>query len=136
MKNKIIYFIILAVGVSVTQSGCKKYEDGPAISFRSTTSRLTNHWKFLKVTSNSVDITNQFNGYEWEILKDGNFNHYVNAVLAKTGTWRMGENMPKDMLIFNYSNGDVDFFTIKRLTNNEFKVVVSDVGPIIELTSK
>jgi hypothetical protein len=136
MKNKIIYFIILAVGLSVTQSGCKKYEDGPAISFRSSTARLTNHWKISKVTSNANDITLQFSGHEWEILKDGNFNLFVNAVLAKTGTWRMGENMPKDMLIFNYSNGDVDFFTIKRLTNNEFTVIVSNVGPIIELTSK
>ena len=128
--------IILAIGLAFSQSACSKYEDGPAISFRSSTARLTNHWKISKVTSNANDITLQYSGHEWEILKDGNFNLYVNAVLANTGTWRMGENMPKDMLIFNYSNGDVDFFTIKRLTNNEFKVVVSDVGPIIELTSK
>ncbi len=136
MKNKIIYTIIVTLGLGLTQTSCSKYEDGPAISFRSSTARLTNHWKISKVTSNANDITLQFSGHEWEILKDGNFNLYVNAVLANTGTWRMGENMPKDMLIFNYSNGDVDFFTIKRLTNNEFKVVVSDVGPIIELTSK
>ncbi|NBU04155.1 MAG: hypothetical protein EBT60_07625 [Bacteroidetes bacterium] len=95
MKNKIIYFIILAVGLSVTQSGCKKYEDGPAISFRSSTARLTNHWKISKVTSNANDITLQFSGHEWEILKDGNFNLFVNAVLAKT---------PMAMLIFSQSN--------------------------------
>jgi hypothetical protein len=136
MKKKIVYTFILALGMGLTQTSCSKYEDGPAISLRSSTARITNHWKISKVTSNANDITLQFSGHEWEILKDGNFNLYVDAVLVKTGTWRMGDNMPMDMLIFNYSNGDVDFFTIKRLTNKELKVIVSDVGPIIELTSK
>lgn len=136
MKNKIIYPIILALGISLTQTSCSKYEDGPAISFRSTTSRLTNHWKFSKVTSNSVDITNQFNGYEWEILDDGTFKCYVNAVQTETGTWRIDDKLLDGMLVFNYSDGDVDLFTIKRLTKNEMTVFVFDVGPFIELTTK
>jgi len=132
MGNKIIYSIILALGIGLTQSSCSKYEDGPAISFRSTTSRLTNHWKFSKVTLNSVDITNQFSGYEWEIREDGIINVSVNSVQTKTGTWQID----KDKLVFNYSNGDVDLFTIKRLTKNEMTVFVFDVGPFIELTTK
>jgi len=40
------------------------------------------------------------------------------------------------MLVFNYSDGDVDLFTIKRLTKNEMTVFVFDVGPFIELTTK
>ncbi len=136
MKNKIIYSIILALGISLTQTSCSKYEDGPAISFRSTTSRLTNHWKFSKVTSNSVDITNQFNGYEWEILDDGTFKCYVNAVQTETGTWRIDDELLDGMLVFNYSDGDVDLFTIKRLTKNEMTVFVFDVDPFIELTTK
>ena len=132
MGNKIIYFIVLALGIGLTQSSCSKYEDGPAISFRSTTSRLTNHWKFSKVTLNSVDITNQFSGYEWEIREDGIINVSVNSVQTKTGTWQID----KEKLVFNYSNGDVDLFTIKRLTKNEMTVFVFDVGPFIELTTK
>jgi len=132
MGNKIIYSIILALGIGLTHSSCSKYEDGPAISFRSTTSRLTNHWKFSKVTLNSVDITNQFSGYEWEIREDGIINVSVNSVQTKTGTWQID----KEKLVFNYSNGDVDLFTIKRLTKNEMTVFVFDVGPFIELTTK
>jgi hypothetical protein len=136
MGKKIIYSIILALGIGLTQSSCSKYEDGPAISFRSTTSRLTNHWKFSKVTSNSVDITNQFGGYEWEIREDGIINESVNSVQTKTGTWHIDKDLLDGMLVFNYSNGDVDLFTIKRLTKNEMTVFLFDVGPFIELTTK
>ena len=65
MKNKIIYSIILALGIGLTQTSCSKYEDVPAMSFRSSTARLTNHWKFSKVTFNSNDISSKFSGYEW-----------------------------------------------------------------------
>jgi hypothetical protein len=131
MKKKIVYTFILAVGLGLTQTSCSKYEDGPAISLRSSTARLTNHWKFSKVTFNSNDITNQFKGYEWEILEDGTFKVYVNSIQTQSGTWTLDGT-----LILKYSDGDLDRFNVKRLTKNEMTVYLLDIGPYIELTSK
>lgn len=131
MKNKIIYTIIVTLGLGLTQTSCSKYEDGPAISFRSSTARLTNHWKFSKVTFNSNDISSKFSGYEWEIMEDGTFKEYVNSVQTQSGTWTLDGT-----LILKYSDGDLDRFNVKRLTKNEMTVYLLDIGPYIELTSK
>ncbi len=131
MKNKIIYTIIVTLGLGLTQTSCSKYEDGPAISFRSSTARLTNHWKFSKVTFNSNDISSKFSGYEWEIMEDGTFKEYVNSIQTQSGTWTLDGT-----LILNYSDGNLDRFNVKRLTKNEMTVYLLDIGPYIELTSK
>lgn len=131
MKNKIIYTIIVTLGLGLTQTSCSKYEDGPAISFRSSTARLTNHWKFSKVTFNSNDISSKFSGYEWEIMEDGTFKEYVNSIQTQSGTWTLDGT-----LILKYSDGNLDRFNVKRLTKNEMTVYLLDIGPYIELTSK
>ena len=131
MKNKIIYTIIVTLGLGLTQTSCSKYEDGPAISFRSSTARLTNHWKFSKVTFNSNDISSKFSGYEWEIMEDGTFKEYVNSIQTQSGTWILDGT-----LILKYSDGNLDRFNVKRLTKNEMTVYLLDIGPYIELTSK
>jgi hypothetical protein len=131
MKNKIIYSIILALGIGLTQTSCSKYEDGPAISFRSSTARLTNHWKFSKVTFNSNDISSKFSGYEWEIMEDSTFKEYVNSIQTQSGTWILDGT-----LILKYADGTVDRFNVKRLTKNEMTVYLLDIGPYIELTTK
>ena len=131
MKNKIIYTIIVTLGLGLTQTSCTKYEDGPAISFRSSTARLTNHWKFSKVTFNSNDISSKFSGYEWEIMEDGTFKEYVNSIQTQSGTWTLDGT-----LLLKYSDGNLDRFNVKRLTKNEMTVYLLDIGPYIELTSK
>lgn len=131
MKNKIIYTIIVTLGLGLTQTSCSKYEDGPAISFRSSTARLTNHWKFSKVTFNSNDISSKFSGYEWEIMEDGTFKEYVNSIQTQSGTWTLDGT-----LFLKYSDGNLDRFNVKRLTKNELTVYLLDIGPYIELTSK
>ena len=131
MKNKIIYTIIVTLGLGLTQTSCSKYEDGQAISFRSSTARLTNHWKFSKVTFNSNDISSKFSGYEWEIMEDGTFKEYVNSIQTQSGTWTLDGT-----LILKYSDGNLDRFNVKRLTKNEMTVYLLDIGPYIELTSK
>ena len=131
MKNKIIYTIIVTLGLGLTQTSCSKYEDGPAISFRSSTARLTNHWKFSKVTFNSNDISSKFSGYEWEIMEDGTFKEYVNSIQTQSGTWTLDGT-----LILKYADGTLDRFNVKRLTKNEMTVYLLDIGPYIELTSK
>ncbi len=123
---------MFVLGLSTTQMSCSKYEDGPGISFRSATARISNHWKFTKVTQNSNDISNDFAGYEWKIDEDGTFKVLINSVVTASGVWRMD----KDIFVLQYADGEVDIFTIKRLTEKNLKVYLLDVGPHIELATK
>jgi hypothetical protein len=50
--KKIIIFLIIIIGIS---EGCKKYEDGPCISFRSPLKRLYGTYTLEKYTVNGED---------------------------------------------------------------------------------
>lgn len=49
------YFIFLFPLVFLLS--CKKYEDGPGLSFRSKTERLSNHWTFEKKLINEEEVS-------------------------------------------------------------------------------
>jgi len=49
------YFIFLFAIIFLLS--CKKYEDGPGLSFRSKTERLSNHWKFEKKLVNEEEVS-------------------------------------------------------------------------------
>jgi hypothetical protein len=53
MKKYVVVFLLLT-GVIVS---CKKYEEGPAFSFRTVKARLTGDWKYDKIYHNDEDIT-------------------------------------------------------------------------------
>ena len=57
MKKLILIFIVLA---AITE-GCKKYEDGPLISFRSVRNRLYGDYTLTKYTVNGVDSLSLYN---------------------------------------------------------------------------
>lgn len=53
--------IIIIIGLSaILFNSCKKYEDGPLISFRSPTNRLLGKWEVESVSINGVDNTSVY----------------------------------------------------------------------------
>ncbi len=68
--------------------GCKKYEEGPSISFRSRAERVANNWKMEKVTLNGADITNQFTtiNYTESYDKEGNYS-FNSSIQSGDGKW-------------------------------------------------
>ena len=60
--------VIMAIGV-----GCKKYEEGPLISFKSKESRVINTWKAKYVFRDDEDVTAWFDQWEWmtDLKEDG-----------------------------------------------------------------
>lgn len=66
MKKHIIYLLL---GILVI-TGCKKYEEGPALSLRSKEKRLCQEWKLDKFTFNDEAITYQDN-QKWVFRENG-----------------------------------------------------------------
>jgi len=57
MKKSILLYLL----VLFTITGCKKYPDGPLISFRSPLTRLSGKWEVTNVTINGNDATQLYN---------------------------------------------------------------------------
>jgi len=55
--KKTLYFILLS---TIIISGCKKYEEGPFISFRPEGRRLLGDWLVTEYTSNGIDSLQYF----------------------------------------------------------------------------
>ena len=96
MKNTIIYLLLALFAIS----GCKKYDEGPAISLRSKEARLCKEWKMDKLQLNGVDVTGDDDYGVTEYKKDGSvtvsyddpeFGHIVYEA-----QWRFADN--KDFL--------------------------------------
>ena len=86
MSTKNIFACMLILGASLI--GCKKYEEGPALSFRSKTARVSNTWKVMSYTINSADNTPFLTSinYTETYDKDGNYS-YNSTLDAGAGKW-------------------------------------------------
>jgi hypothetical protein len=122
--------LTLAVALFFMAS-CSKFEDGPAISFRSKENRLIGKWKLTKRTEKGVDVTAELNGmdifYQFEENKSMGISRGVAEMVE--GTWALEEtNVIMDLQmvsdIGNYI--DKDTLMLKRLTNKEMVVHFDD----------
>lgn len=92
-KPHIVIIIFLGVMAAFLLNSCK-YEDGPAISFRSRKERVSNTWKLDKYLVNGVDSTIGYSTYytaaRWTFNKNGGFMYsYIlpDTLVSATGTW-------------------------------------------------
>lgn len=71
----------------VLLASCKKYDDGPAFSFRSKKERVTNVWKinYAYDYKDSVNITSDYAGETWDFTNGGDFVERDNSTIDKTG---------------------------------------------------
>ncbi|MEI6124600.1 MAG: hypothetical protein WCQ95_13360 [Bacteroidota bacterium] len=87
---------------------CNKYEDGPAISFRSAEKRLTGQWQVTTVLFNTTDLSaaflaNHFDLYPFSIYSDWNKQYFIGIaetngnVIAKSN---LNISKHKDRLTF------------------------------------
>ncbi len=85
VKSSFALLIICAIAVTSIQS-CKKYEEGPAISFRSRSERVANTWRVENYKINGEDYTSLVSGYSETFTKKGDYN-YSWGILDGRGTW-------------------------------------------------
>jgi len=132
--------ISLLVVISILLSGCKKYEEGPGISFRSKTERAINIWTFAKVTDASgTDITANYE--DWFISLDENNNvlyrwEVVGSNIDTYGTWAFSDK--KTVLALEFNNSLLEaalpkMLNILKLKNKDMKLS-ADNGYVFEMS--
>lgn len=100
-------------------TGCK-YEEGPAISLRSKTSRVANVWRVEKVLKNGTDVTGDYDSYEETYEKDGDYSLKIGGTFSieTSGKWEF-QNKHEEIRIYDAGAADRTTY-ILRLKENEF----------------
>ena len=118
-KNKLSVLVILVAGlmIPIIQS-CKKYPDGPTISFRSRTERVANTWKVDNYKKNGSDYTSLMTGYIETYTKDGNYS-YSWGGFGGTGKWAF-QNNDAEIKLNGVSNQSSQTLVILKLEEKQF----------------
>ncbi|MCX6352058.1 MAG: hypothetical protein NTX03_09375 [Bacteroidetes bacterium] len=117
MKNKLILIFLVAF----TLNSCKKYEEGPTISFRTKTDRLVGEWVWAKIIEDSKEKTLSQDDLDnvWEFKKDNS------SVITNPGKsteryhWEFSDDAKSVFITFENSSLAIKM-SILRLTNSEF----------------
>ncbi len=118
MKTKNILFGIIVIASSLTS--CKKYPDGPSISFRSRIERVANTWKMEQVMLNGSDVTSTFTNINYTETYDKSENYsYSSTVGSGSGKWSF-ENNDMQIKRQGVSGQSTLDLTILRLKENSF----------------
>lgn len=117
--RKIHLLVILLAGLMLpTLESCKKYPDGPFISFRSRTERVSHAWKVGSYTLNGTDLTGTMNTYVETYTKDGNYS-YSWYILGGTSKWSF-QNKDKEIQLNGVSSHSARTLTILKLEDTAF----------------
>ena len=116
-KISILAILCIALLMPTIQS-CKKYPDGPLISFHSRTERVANTWKIDNYQKNGNDYTSLMAGYTETYTKDGNYS-YSWGNLAGTGTWHF-QNDDNQIKLTGITNQGTYNLVILKLEEKEF----------------
>ena len=118
-----IFLIFIITIIALTFDSCKKYEDGPLISFRSKKARVVGLWNFRQVIINGQDRTSdvQYDNIGFD-KNDGAFYSSTNSkngdVATLYGIWNFADN--KDSLDISLSADVKDTITGKISTLNVY----------------
>lgn len=146
-KNRIIAGVsILLLTLSTIFTGCRKYEDGPSISFLSKQSRVANDWRAEAVFRNDIDETKDFPVYAmtfskagrltWTIQKNGQVDPQI-----ITADWELASVKEQIKLTLDGTDpisGETRllYMDILRLTENELWVSFLTEGDYYDLRLK
>ena len=121
MKTKIKTSLILALTIVLSipfMQGCKKYPEGPILSLRSRTERVSNTWKIDNYKINETDYTSLVTGYVETFSKDGNYSYSWGSA-SGTGKWEF-QNKDTEIKLTGISNQDSHTLFILKLEEKQF----------------
>ncbi len=99
MLKKTSFAFLFLVGIAAPLlQGCNKYEDGPMISLRSKTERLSNIWKVENYKVDDTDYTSLVSNYTEVFSKSGSYS-YDWGVLGGSGKWEFQNDYMEVKLI-------------------------------------
>ncbi len=118
-KVKLLLVALFVTAIALTS--CSKYEEGPSISLRSKTARITGEWKMVKQIYNGTEValSTEAKNMVFDIQKDGKY-------IMKTsygdmaGTWEFNSDKTKFIVKSTFLGQTTsDESTIIRLSNKE-----------------
>lgn len=144
MRNLSIIITLLVLCTITIGSGCKKYEDGPYISFKTRKERITNIWKVEKAYRDGQDITDVYQtqnpGLTWHFDDNQNATRSLSQQGEKintNGKWAFQSD--DEELAISLSNplySEEIVWVIKRLTTTQLWVMYTVDGVIYEIQLK
>lgn len=118
-KSRLSVIAILFVALVIpTIQSCKKYPDGPMVSFRSRTERVANTWKIDNYKVNGTDYTSLVAGYTETYTKEGVYS-YDFGVLDGTGKWEF-QNKDMEIKLTGINNQSSQILFILKLEEKQF----------------
>lgn len=129
MRKSLKYLLIVTLFFTLFE-GCKKYPQGPSISFRSKAARVEGEWKIEKYLFNNVDQTNvaksiMGSDFVWDIQKDGKYHlHGTNPI---EGKWKFTDDKTTLTFTADITNPQDAKYLILRLKNKELWLKIIDI---------
>lgn len=118
MKKRAPFILMLSVMTVLTIQGCKKYPDGPGISFRSRTERVANTWRVDNVKINGTDYTSLYSDYTETFTREGQYS-YSWGILSGSGLWEF-QNNDKEIRLTGITNQESFTLVIEKLEEKQF----------------
>ncbi len=115
-------------------SSCSKYDQGPGLSFRSKSARVTNHWKVQKVLWEGDDVTELLEGQTYEFKEDNTYAIYDNDIVSENGKWSLVEEKEKLEMIDNEYPDEKITYTIIKLKEKEMMWEYTEDDETFEFT--
>ena len=123
--NKLQIAILTVTMLATGLVGCNKYEEGPAISFRSAASRVENNWAPKVILEDGEDITYFFQDFSMNLTEDGRFvitdKDDLDSTVTQEGFWSLEND--NESLQFIYTNPPISpdrvTFSIQKLRHDE-----------------
>jgi len=131
MKTLKVLSLAMLAMVFVMSSACK-YEEGPALSLRTKTARLTGTWKAEKfIDKNGAESTPDTNDNStWTIEKDNKFSiksDFFGQTTTFNGTWDWTDSKEGISVTIDFGIGtNTVVYTILRLKNKELWIQDED----------
>ncbi|MEO5645200.1 MAG: hypothetical protein ABIQ40_00355 [Bacteroidia bacterium] len=125
MKTKALFFFAVILMTITIFSGCKKYDEGPAMSIHSKKARIENLWRFEKVNDQSGgDMTADYINITAEFKKNGDF-IITDGTDTEAGMWELSSDK-EDIILTNSDDGYIWKWHITKLKNKEMWAKVFD----------
>jgi hypothetical protein len=128
MKNYMLIALVAIVSLS-TLSACRKYEEGPNISFRSKKARITNNWRVGSAEVNGVEESSSAYWAKQKHYFRRNGDYTVTVIDPNTqeatnlnGSWKLYDGSRKIALTLRRANAGQDSvvdFNILKLYNKQ-----------------
>lgn len=122
--KKLFKISLAAVLSAVFVAGCKKYEEGPALSLLSKKARLAGEWKITSITNNGTPQT-LCGTTNVSIKKDGTLSYSVTGCIINysvSGKWELVDKKEKIKIVLdNSGDADGDTSEIIMLKNKMLK---------------